>query len=97
MAEKVIVNKQWVLQLRDLAKSWIMIVILPVIQSITELIKTNGSFEGIEWDHILISTGAATFLFLAQRFAEPNKVITIYNTKEEAETVASEIKSQELL
>lgn len=95
MAEQVIVNKQGVLQWRDIAKSWLMIVILPAIQGVIELFRSNGSFEGIEWDNILISTAVATLLFLAQRLAEPNKVITVYDTKEEAETVASEIKSQQ--
>jgi len=92
MAEKVILSKQFSLDWRDLAKSWVMVVLLPIGQSVIELIKANGSFKGIEWDNILTSTAVATFLFLAQRFGSPAKVITTYSTNEKAAEVAEEIK-----
>lgn len=93
MAQKVIVSKQWSLDWRDLAKSWVMLVLLPIGQSVIELIKTSGSFKGIDWENILTSTAVATFLFLAQRFGSPAKVITTYNTNEKAASVAEEIKN----
>lgn len=93
MANKVIVSKQWTLDWRDLAKTWVMLVLLPIGQSVIELIKTNGSFKGIDWDNILTSTAVATFLFLAQRFGAPAKVITTYPTNEKAEAIAEEIKN----
>lgn len=91
MVQEPIVNKQFSLQWRDIAKSWVMLVLLPVIQGVIELINTNGSFKGIEWNNILTSTAVATVLFLSQRFLAPPKVVTVYDSNSKAEKVAEEI------
>ena len=90
--EKVILSKKWSLNLRDFAKSWVMLVGLPIVQTIIELVQTNGSFKGIEWNNIAISAITATILFLSQRFADTAKVITTYSDNEQAKSVAEKLK-----
>lgn len=94
MAEKIITNKQFVLQLRDFAKSWVMAVIFPIIQSVVELIKASGSLEGINWNNILTSTVLATLVYLGQRFAAPPAVVTTYNSNEQAVQVAEKVSTE---
>lgn len=91
MAEKVIVNEQFSLQWRDVAKSWVMVVILPLLQSIVELIRANGSLQGIDWNNIVTSTVLATAIFLVQRFTQPPKVITTYDSNAQAAKVGEEV------
>lgn len=88
MAEKVIVNKQWTLQWRDIAKSWVMLVLFPAVQGVIELIGK----EPIDWMNIAKATGIATLLFLGQRFAAVPKVVTTYQSNEDAEIVGENIK-----
>lgn len=94
MAEKVIVNESNSLNWRDVGKSWILLVGIPVVTGIIELIDKNGSFSNIEWGGILTSTVTATMLFLIQRFTNKPSVVTFYNSNEKAIAVSEDIKDK---
>lgn len=89
MAKKVIVNEQGKLQWRDIAKSWMLLVLFPAIQAALDLLSKEAE---VDWLNILRATGLATALFLIQRISEPAKVITTYQTNEHANAVADDIK-----
>jgi hypothetical protein len=89
--EKIIVNKGFSIQLRDLLKSWVMLIVYPVIRTIIDLYKTSGSFEGVNWQSIGIETAIATILFLADRYLQPSKVISTYANDNDAKKVAAKI------
>jgi len=91
MANKIIVNEKNSLSWRDVAKSWVMIVVFPIVQGVIEFIVANGSFSGIDYQRILIATLSATFLFLVQRFNAPASVTTLYNSNQKAIQVAKTI------
>ena len=88
MAEKVITNKQGVLQWRDLAKSWVMLVIFPILQTVIEVLGK----EAIDWVNIAKATGLATIVFLGQRMSAPPAVVTTYSTNDKAVEVAKDIQ-----
>lgn len=91
MAEEVIVNKQWTLQLRDIAKSWAMVVVFPALQGAIELLGK----EPIDWANIAKATALATIVFLGQRFAAKPAVVTLQPSNEVAVEVAETIKKDE--
>lgn len=94
MAEKVIVNESNSLNWRDVGKSWILIVGIPVVMGIIELIDKDGSFANIEWGKILTGTVTATLLFLVQRYKSQPSVVTFYNSNEKAVAVGEDIEKK---
>lgn len=97
MAHKVIVSKQYALNLRDWLKTALLTVGAPMLYEIQKIIQTaidSGNFEiHINWKQVAMIGISAGVTYLAKQFFGSPKVTTVYKSNDKAECVAENIST----
>lgn len=68
---KVIANKQFWLNARDLLRGLLMAVISAVVTYVTSSLSDGGSFDAIKWKQILLVSAITSGTYLLKNFLTP--------------------------